>query len=348
MRSNAVAVRLTRYNRARVLAGLAALMLGSVYGALTASPPARAQLGIERNLPVEGPPPAATRGLSPEGIPLTDEGPAAPPPETIEDGERPARIAPPPLEPIASPQFWDPRLRRTRPDLSALSRLRFLTAPNFPPFTEVDALGRPRGYHVELVRELCRVLEVADRCQIQVLPWNQLRGALARGEGDAIVAGLAVSGESRRNLAFTEPYMRFPARFATNRDSGFEPATAGRVGVVRRTAHAAMLDALFPQHTAVPFASERSLADALADGSVDAAFGDGASQARWLATRRGRCCDFVGGPYFSDHFLGRGLAIAARAGEGELVDALDWALAELAAEGRLEELYLRAFPVGFY
>src|SRR5690606_4962775 len=112
------------------------------------------------------------------------------------------------------PQFWDVKERLVRPDISGLPRVRFLTTIDFPPFNYIDSNGLLSGLHVDLARALCEELGILDRCQIQALPWAELEGALARGEGDAIIAGLAVSPESRGRYAFTRSYMRFPARFA--------------------------------------------------------------------------------------------------------------------------------------
>lgn len=300
-------------------------------------------------LPAAGPPPASTRGVSPEGIPLTDEGPAEraaeadPAPEAAPLPERP------PVEAVASPRHRDPRELGRRPAIDP-PRLRFLLATEFEPFNALDARGRPSGFHVELVRGLCDALDLLDRCQVQAMPWSALRGALARGEGEAIVAGIAVTAENRADLGFTSPYLRFPARFAVRRGTSFAPDEAARVAVVRGTAHEAMLRSLFPALTAMVVADDAALRTALRNGEVDAAFGDGARLAAWLgggvAGESGACCALAGGPYFSDHFLGRGLSIAAR--DPELVEALDWALSELEATGRLEEAYLAAFPVGFY
>ena len=294
------------------------------------------------SLPFDGPPPAAQRGASPGDIPLTDEGPREVPEIVVEDAEP---VPPPPLDEVASPRFRDPRSRGQRFEID-LPRLRFLLASDFAPFNELDASGRPSGYHVALVRGLCEALDALDRCQVQAMPWAQLRGALARRDGEAIVAGIAVTADARESLAFTEPYMLFPARFVARRGRAFDPGGEGRVGVIGGTAHEAMLAALFPRLTAVRMADDTALQAAVADGTVDAGFGDGARLADWLASET--CCAFAGEPYFSHHFLGRGLSVAVRAEDAALADALDWALGEMEASGRLEEIYLRAFPVGFY
>lgn len=334
-------------NRSRVLV-VVTLLCGVIVATVAPMGTAHAQrvrLPDGFTLPDASPTPSERRGLSPDNIPLTDEGPADAPEPVVENEVVAPPPPPPPPEAVASPRFRDPRGRGQRFEID-LPRLRFLLASDFAPFNELDARGRPVGYHVALVRGLCEALDVLDRCQVQAMPWGSLRGALSRRDGEAIVAGIAVTPEAREALAFTGPYMRFPARFVTRRGEAFDPRGAGRVGVARATAHEAMLRALFPSLTPVPLADDAAVQAALAAGEVDAAFGDGARLAEWLAGEA--CCAFAGEPYFSEHFLGRGLSIAVRADDAELAAALDWALGEMEASGRLEEIYLRAFPVSFY
>ena len=342
----------SRWVRA-VCGGFAALAVSIVAQAPVSAQSSRPPAGF--SLPVEGPPPSPARGTAPEGLPLTDEGPAERPAIAAvpEEVEVVPPAPPPPFDAIASPRHRDPRERGRPPEIDP-PRLRFLLATDFAPFNEPDARGLPGGFHVEMVRGLCEMLDLLDRCQVQAMPWASLRGALARGEGEAIVAGIAVTAAAREDLAFTAPYLRFPARFAVRRGTAFDPGAATtangagrpRVGVVGGTAHAAMIGALFPDLEAVPLADETAQRAALRAGTVPAIFGDGARLARWLSSEEGSCCTLAGGPYFSEHFLGRGLSTATR--DAELAEALDWALAELEATGRLEEAYLAAFPIGFY
>ena len=53
-------------------------------------------------------------------------------------------------EDAAPPGFWEPKQRQSRPDLSALARLRFLTTVDFFPFNYLDAENRLSGLHVDL------------------------------------------------------------------------------------------------------------------------------------------------------------------------------------------------------
>lgn len=252
------------------------------------------------------------------------------------------------------PQFWDVRERLVRPDISSLPRIRFLTTIDFPPFNYIDANGLITGLHVDLARAICLELGILDRCQIQAIPWAELEGALERSEGDAIIAGLAITAETRRKYAFTRSYMRFPARFAVKRNSGLpEPlhsTVAGkRVGVLKGSEHEAMLRDYFPRARPVTYTRLEWMYDDLREGKTDAVFGDGMRISFWLAgADAGNCCVFAGGPYLAPEYFGAGLAIAVRPENAPLADAFDFALREINVSGKFGELYLRYFPVSFF
>ncbi|MEF2071846.1 transporter substrate-binding domain-containing protein [Consotaella aegiceratis] len=257
-------------------------------------------------------------------------------------------------ESVAIPNFWDQHQRRVAPSLADRTRLRFLTSVDFPPFNFLDERGRLAGFHVDLVRAICAELDIADRCQIEAMPFRDLVPSIQEREGDAIIAGLAITPDNRRSFAFTEPYFRFPARFVTRKDESFaEPLGQSlqghKVAVVRNSAHEAMAAAFFPQLTRQPYASRGLALAALKSGEADAFFGDGVDLSFWLSSNDADdCCTFAGGPYLSDRYLGEGLAIAVPLGDAALVDALDYAIGRVVASGRFSELMLRYFPVSAF
>lgn len=262
--------------------------------------------------------------------------------------------APARAEQAAIPNYWDEKERLPRPDLSGVERVRFLTTIDFPPLNHLDADGRLTGFHVELARAICRELDIVPRCQIQALPWEELDGAIASGQGEALIAGTAISAASRERYAFSRPYLRFPARFvapkATTMAEPMHRAVAGgRIGVLAGSAHEAMLRAYFPAARPVTFTRLDWLHDAVREGKVDGAFGDGMRLSFWLAGSSSQnCCRFAGGPYIAPEFLGAGLAIATRRDDAVLTQAFDYALREIAVKGVFAELYLKYFPVSFY
>ncbi len=252
------------------------------------------------------------------------------------------------------PNFWDLKERLPKPEIANVERLRFLTTTDFPPFNYLDAQGRLSGFHVDLARRICGELGILEKCQIQALPWSELDAAMSAGQGEALMAGLAINAETRDRYVFTRPYLEFPARFIVPKASAAaEPMVKAldgkRVGVVAGTAHERMLRALFPAAKPITYSQPQWLYDDLRGGRLDAAFGDGMRLSFWLAGQDAKaCCKFAGGPYLAPSYFGLGLAIAVTPENAVLADAFNYALRELQAKGVFAELYLRYFPVSFY
>lgn len=255
---------------------------------------------------------------------------------------------------VATPNFIDQTYRLPQPDLAGRARIRFLTATDFPPFNFLDGRGRLIGLNVDLARALCEELNVTRICQIEARPFGELEAALLAGEADAVVAGLAVTPDSRARLAFSDAYLRFPARFVARAgeplDTDLAAGLAGlEIGVVVGSAHEAMLRAFFPAAVPVAFDSRENALAGLRAGRVRAFFSDGVGLSFWLASEGADdCCVFAGGPYLSDRFLGEGLAIAVRPDDEALASAFDYALGRLVANGRMSELLLRYFPISAF
>lgn len=252
------------------------------------------------------------------------------------------------------PLMFDSRERLARPDLSTIVRLRILTTVDFPPFNFTDQTGRLSGFNVDLAREICAELKLEAKCQIQALPFDELGKTLETNGGEAVMAGIAVSPERLERFLFSRSYIGIPARFARNRSTEIQGDTAAalagrRVGVVKETAHEAMLKAFFPGITAVPFENDADMTAALKAKKVDAVFSDGLRLPFWVSSEASeKCCTLFDGPYLSEKFLGEGLSVMVRRTDPTLVAAFNQALAELSRNGRLQDLYLRYFPNGLY
>jgi polar amino acid transport system substrate-binding protein len=253
---------------------------------------------------------------------------------------------------VTVPNFWDPKHRVERPAAGAVQALRFITTDDFPPFNFLDADGQLTGFNVDLARAICS--ELAIRCTIQARPFDDLASSLVAKTADAAIAGIAINGQNRKALDFSDVYLRSPARFVVRRDAPpFAITPEGLKGrtlaVVARTAHEAFLAALFPEVGRKLYATPEEARAALKSGEVDAHFGDGVQLSFWLqGETAGGCCMFAGGPYLEQRFFGQGLAIAVARGSTDLRRAINAALESIHDKGIYDELYLRYFPVSFY
>jgi polar amino acid transport system substrate-binding protein len=247
------------------------------------------------------------------------------------------------------PNHFDPSAREEVPNLAAVPAIRFLTTTDFPPFNYRDPGGALVGYHIDLARALCDAIEIT--CTVQAWPWDQIGNALDDNQGDALIAGLALTPENGERFDFSQIYLALPGRFVTRtpQTAAFDPAElVGRPVAVRAgSAHETFVRRYLPGAEVKTFETEPEALTAVQDGAADAYFGDGMRAAFWL-NEHSDCCGFAGDPYFRPDLFGSGLAIAVRAGQDAVRAAINTGLLRLKRDGVLDELYLRWFPVGFY
>ena len=249
----------------------------------------------------------------------------------------------------AVPGFWDPRRRPERPDLSRIQSIRFLTELDYPPFDYAAPDGNPAGFNVDLARLLCD--EIKTTCTIQARRFDTLLDALGDNRGDAVIASIASTVETRKRADFTDPYYRTPARFVARADSPIrdvlpELVEGKKIAVVAGTAHEAFLKEMFTEAEVRPYANAEAAREALRNKEVDLLFGDGIALAFWLnGTDSAGCCAFRGGPFLESRFFGEGVGIAVKRGNDLLRQALNWALFRQWENGRYTDLWLRYFPI---
>ncbi len=253
---------------------------------------------------------------------------------------------------VAIPDFWDPHRRVERPPADAVQAIRFITTDDFPPFDFLDENGHLTGFNVDLARAICAELQI--NCTIQARQWDELTDRLADKSADAVIAGIAITAETRKTLDFSDVYMRTPARFVVRTaDRAWVPGEAGlagkTVGVVAGSAHEAYLKAVLPGVALKAYPSADAARAALKDGAIDAHFGDGLQLSFWLQSEAAAgCCAFAGGPYLEPAYFGQGYAIAVGKGQSDLRNAINAALQAIYEKGVFAELYLKYFPVGFF
>jgi polar amino acid transport system substrate-binding protein len=257
--------------------------------------------------------------------------------------------AQPAANPVTIPGFWDPRRRPERPDLSRITLIRFLTEIDYPPFNYVGSDGNPAGFNIDLARMICEELKIA--CTIQMRRFDTLLDSLDANRGDAVMASIALTLETRKRVDFSDAYYRTPARFVARREIVMkelrpELLEGKEVAVVAGSAHEAFLKALFTEADLRTYATPELAREALRRGEVDLLFGDGISLAFWLnGTESQNCCAFVGGPFTESRYFGEGVGIAVKRGNDTLRRGFNWALFRLWEKGRFSDLWLRYFPI---
>ena len=248
------------------------------------------------------------------------------------------------------PNQFDPHLHLPQAQIAAATPIRFLTDDDYPPFQIAGRDGSLTGFNIDLARALCE--ELAHQCTIQPRRWDTLLDALASRAGDAVIAGMKSSPDILSRADVTLPYLKTPGRFVARRGTELAPSRDGlaghTVGVITGTAHEAFVKAFFPTAKLRGLLSIQAALDALTRGEVELVFADGPTLASWLGGANGTCCVFLGNAYFESRFFGEGMIIAVRKNDEALRRVLNLALQRLSQNGRLGDIYLKYFPIGFY
>ncbi|MDX5593155.1 transporter substrate-binding domain-containing protein [Pseudovibrio sp. SPO723] len=254
------------------------------------------------------------------------------------------------LEAPRLPSFVEPQSlfssNAKKPD-----KISFMASDDFPPFAFRDSSGRLVGYNVDLARAICEALEIP--CSLTVKQFSQMIPALESKEGDAVIAGVSITPDTLQKVAFSEVYMRFPARFVMAKDKAIAPlpnTLEGKtVAVEAGSSYEAYIERFFPLTILKAFPTTERARQALVRGDADAHFGDSMRLSFWLESEASaNCCRFAGDAWLDPDYFGQGMAIAVRKEDEVLLSSINLALARLQEDGRLDELYLRYFPRSFF
>jgi polar amino acid transport system substrate-binding protein len=250
------------------------------------------------------------------------------------------------------PDTWQGDVLRSKPDMHGLEKLSFVTDSDYPPFHYFDEVGALTGFNVDLAKSICEALQV--QCDVKAVDWEELFPSLDKGEADAAIASIRISAESLEKVDFTSRYYATPARFAARKESELkdirpEALEGKKIGVAKGTGHEAYLKMFFPDAAIATFDTADDAQKALKSGAIDLVFGDGIGLTFWIngVTSDG-CCEFRGGPYLDTKYFGEGVGIAVKKGNRQLALLLNYALEQVHASGRYDELFLRYFPMSFF
>ena len=252
----------------------------------------------------------------------------------------------------ALPNHVDPSARDLVAATSRRCRRSASSPPrDFPPFNYRDTTGELIGFNIDLARAICAELNVA--CTIQAWPWEQAAERPRRQPGRRADRRSRDDARERRAVRFlldlpdaARP-LRRPGR-GRPRVSIRRRSTGTTVSVRRGTTHAEFVRRYLPGAKLVEFDTEIEALEAVRDGTADAYFGDAMRASFWLNANVG-CCDFAGDALLPPGPLRRGPCDRGRRRTRRRApgDRLSRSSA-CTTPARMDELYLRWFPVSFY
>ena len=96
------------------------------------------------------------------------------------------------------------------------------TSPDFPPFEYVASNGSIVGIDIDLMKHLAKMMGY-DGIKIVSMDFDGLIPALTNGKIDVIAAGMTITEERKKVVAFTIPYWSADQAILVTKNSGFKP-----------------------------------------------------------------------------------------------------------------------------
>ena len=224
----------------------------------------------------------------------------------------------------------------------------------YEPFNYRTPDGKMAGYDVDVAEAIAEKIgaDLEYVCQ----DWDGIVPALLANKFDMIIASLSITPERQERIDFSIPYRTSQGQLIGAKDLNLtlfdeegEPILDAfkdiRFGVERATTYFSWVEANLPDAGLVYYDSNPSLFMDLASGRIDVAITNPMkAYLDFLSKDDGAGFEFVSPPLVDPQFFGEGVGVGLRKGNEDLLARVDAALAEIIAEGKLEEFSLKYFP----
>jgi polar amino acid transport system substrate-binding protein len=217
--------------------------------------------------------------------------------------------------------------------------LRIGTEPDYAPYAFIDGNGELVGFDIDLGNALCAAGNFT--CEWVPMPFDALVDAVAAGEIDMAIAGMAATPSRAERVDFSDPY-RPNSGPNVGAFAAFQPGLRAEgvlTGVQSGTIYVEFLESIGQPYVLYP--DTTAMIAALRAGEVQAIFGGGGNLEEYIERGEAglRIVEYMEVPNYET-------AMAISRTKKGLLGTINTLLDGLRTEGVLDELEARWFPVG--
>lgn len=242
----------------------------------------------------------------------------------------------------------------TMASAETLKQITFGVTETYPPFESLSPSGQFTGFNIDLGKAICAELKV--KCEFVGMSFDGLIPALEAHKFDATLAAMAVTPERAKQIDFSSELYDAPTSLIAPKGSNIKPTveslkgkTIGvEAGTIQERYAKAYWEAKGVKITSYQYQTQ-VYAD-LASGRLDAALQNAVSaDYGFLRKPEGKNFAFVGNvSYDPKGILGLYAAIGVRKNEPALLKQINWAIAQLHANGEYDKLQAKYFSFNIY
>lgn len=225
-------------------------------------------------------------------------------------------------------------------------KLRIGVEGAYPPFSEVGADGKLKGFEIDLAYAYCA--QMKRECELVKTDFDGLIPALQARKIDAIMASMSITDERKKAIAFSKAYLASPAAFIakTGTKADVSPAAlkGKKIGVQSATTFETYAAALYKDSPLTRYQTQDQIYLELKAGRVDYTLVDKFAVDSFLKTEAGKGMAFVGPDIDDEKYFGIGIGIGLRKADAKTLGAqLDAAIDAVNANGEYKKLSAKYF-----
>lgn len=225
-------------------------------------------------------------------------------------------------------------------------KLRIGVEGAYPPFSEVGADGKIKGFEIDLALAWCA--QMKRECELVKTDFDGLIPALQSRKIDAIVASLSITDERKKAIAFSKAYLASPAAFVaksgTKGDSTPATLKGKKIGVQSATTFETYAAALYKDSTISRYQTQDQIYLELKAGRVDYTLVDKFAVDSFLKSDAGKGMSFVGADINDEKYFGIGIGVGMRKADEKTLGAqFNTAIDSVFASGEYKKLSSKYF-----
>lgn len=223
----------------------------------------------------------------------------------------------------------------------AQEKLTIGTNPAYPPFEYKGENNELLGFDIDLMNEVCNVLQ--KECVYSEQEFDALIPNLRLRRYDAVISGMDITEERAKQLAFSNPYYLNYSIYVTTKDKAdaIQNVEEMKIGVLSGSTHQQYIRDTYKGANVSVYPQYPSAMSDLALGRVDVVFGDGEVVRDYI--KENDKLVVVGEKVTDPKYFGQGLGIGVGLRNKALVEEINKALETIKENGKYDEIYNKWF-----